>query len=94
MFQGSLIWLFSLKEPKQHRIVRRIEVLSEFNFEVEYQPGKKHGNADALSRCPNLRDCSYLPAEENDLPCNSCIRQAELMLVELLGVPRTVQTES
>ena len=31
----ALIWLFSLKEPK-HRILRWIEVLSEFNFEVEY----------------------------------------------------------
>ena len=53
----TLIWLCSLKEPK-HRIVTWIEVLSEFNFEVEYQPGMKPGNADAISRCPNPRDCS------------------------------------
>ena len=31
----SLKWLYSLKEPK-HRIARWIEVLSEFNFELEY----------------------------------------------------------
>ena len=34
-----LKWLLSLREPK-HRIARRIEVLPEFDFEVEYQPGK------------------------------------------------------
>ena len=31
----ALKWLFSLKEPK-HRIARWIEVLSEFDFEIEY----------------------------------------------------------
>ena len=31
----SLKWLYSLKEPK-HRIARWIEVLSEFDFELEY----------------------------------------------------------
>ena len=35
-----LNWLFSLKEPK-HGVARWIEVPSEFDFEVEYQPGKK-----------------------------------------------------
>ena len=33
-----LKWLYSLKEPK-HRIARWIEVLSEFDFELEYRPG-------------------------------------------------------
>ena len=44
----ALQWLFSMKEPK-HWIARWIEVLSEFDFELEYHPGKKHGNANALS---------------------------------------------
>ena len=78
----ALKWLFSMKEPKQC-IARWIEILLEFDFELEYWPGKKHGNADALSRCPNPRDCSSPVAEKHDLPCKSCKRcqrKAEIML--------------
>ena len=78
----ALKWLFSMKEPK-HRIAQWIEVLSEFDFEQEYHCGKKHWNADTLSRCPNPRDCSCPIAEEHELPCNSCKkchRRAEIML--------------
>ena len=27
--------------------------MSSFDFSIEYRPGKKHGNADGMSRCPN-----------------------------------------
>ena len=67
----SLKWLYSLKEPK-HRIARWIEVLSEFDFELEYRPGRKHSNADAMSRCPNPRQCSCDVVVEHDLPCKAC----------------------
>ena len=68
----ALKWLLYLKEPK-HRIVRWIEVLSKFDFEAEYQPGKKHGNSEALSRYPSPRDLSCPPAE-NELPYKSCMK--------------------
>ena len=83
----ALKWLFSMKEPK-HWIARWIEVLSEFDFELEYHPGKKHGNVDALSRCPNPRDCSLPVAEVHALPCKfckRCLRKAEIMLGTLLA---------
>ena len=67
----SLKWLYSLKEPK-HRIARWIEVLSEFDFELEYRPWRKHSNADAMSRCPNPRQCSCDVVVEHDLPCKAC----------------------
>ena len=41
----ALKWLFSMKEPK-HCIARWIEFLSEFDFELEYHPGEKHGNTE------------------------------------------------
>ena len=78
----ALKWLFSMKEPKHH-IAWWIEVLSEFVFELEYCPGKKHRNVDALSRCSSPRDCSCPIAEEHELPCKSykkCLRKAETML--------------
>ena len=61
----ALKWLFSMKEPKHH-IAQWIKVLSEFDFELEYCPVKKHGNAAALSRSPNPRDCSCPIAEEHE----------------------------
>ncbi|CAC5416352.1 Transposon Ty3-G Gag-Pol polyprotein,Transposon Ty3-I Gag-Pol polyprotein,Retrovirus-related Pol polyprotein from transposon 297,Retrovirus-related Pol polyprotein from transposon 17.6 [Mytilus coruscus] len=48
----ALIWLFSMKEPKG-RIARWLEILSSFDFYIEYRPGSKHGNPDALSKCYN-----------------------------------------
>jgi hypothetical protein len=40
----ALIWLYSFKEPKG-RIARWLEILSAFDFLVEYRAGVKHGNA-------------------------------------------------
>ena len=52
----ALKWLFSMKEPRA-MIARWIEVLSQYDFTIEYRKGTKHQNADSLSRCPNPRDC-------------------------------------
>ena len=47
----ALKWLTTMKEP-QPRLARWIIELSEYNYHVEYKPGKHNGNADALSRIP------------------------------------------
>ena len=76
----ALRWLFSLKEPKA-RIARWIEILSAFDFEIEYRPGQKHGNADALSRCPEPQQCQC-SKEVPDLkcgPCSKCRRKSTMM---------------
>ena len=46
---SALRWVMSFKEP-QDQMARWMEILSQFDFEIEHRPGKKHGNADALSR--------------------------------------------
>ena len=53
----ALRWLFSLKEPGG-RIARWIEVMSEYNFSIEYRPGKQHNNEDGMSRCLDPRACA------------------------------------
>ena len=78
----ALKWLYSMKEPK-HRIARWIEALERIQYEVEYRAGKRHNNADALSRCPNPQDCQCILATEAELPCRTCrkcLRRAEMML--------------
>ena len=46
----ALKWLFSMKEPK-YQIARWIEVLSEFDFELEYCPGK---SMEMLMHCQDV----------------------------------------
>lgn len=48
---NSLRWLFSFKDP-QGQIARWLEVLSQYDFEIQLRKGKQHQNADALSRKP------------------------------------------
>ena len=78
----ALVWLFSLKEPKG-RIARWIEILSPFDFDVEYRPGPKHGNADAMSRCKNPRDCDCPYTDNLESlkcgPCKKCKKRAQDM---------------
>lgn len=86
----ALKWLFSLREPK-NRIARWIEILSAYDFTVEYRPGKRHGNADALSRCPNPTECACpTTADENMLkcgPCNRCNKRTDEMQSSLQDQP-------
>ena len=85
----ALKWLYSMKEPKD-RIARWLETLSTFQFEVEYRPGAKHGNADGMSRrCPNPQDCRCPVFEEEVLkcgPCSKCIKRSIAMQSNLPGL--------
>ena len=78
----ALVWLFSLKEPKG-RIARWIEILSSYDFTILHRPGKKHGNADGMSRCPLPNEC--LCAEVDTLeclkcgPCKKCVKRSKDM---------------
>ena len=59
---SSLRWLLGTKEPKD-QLARWIQRLSVYDFDIEHRPGRKHGNADALSRCFRGGEC-YHPVEE------------------------------
>ena len=75
-------WLWNFKEP-EGQIARWLERLQEYDFTVQHRPGKKHSNADALSRLP-CHQCGReshshmaLP-EEVAFPCTAhyCLRRA------------------
>ena len=51
---SSLKWLIHMKDP-EGMLARWIVVLSAYDFDIEHRPGKKHGNADGLSRIPRRR---------------------------------------
>ena len=57
---GALTWLQNFKSP-EGQLARWLEKLQEYNFTIVHRPGRKHNNADALSR----------------LPCQQCGRNTE-----------------
>ena len=48
---APLRWLLGRKDPRDQQ-ARWMQRLSDFQYTVEHRPGKKHGNADTLSRMP------------------------------------------
>ena len=81
----ALRWLFQLKEPKG-RIARWLEILLAYDFSIEYRPGRKHNNADGLSRCPNPQDCKCADMDNMESlrcgPCTRCKKRSEEMFLQ------------
>ena len=48
---GALKYLFNFKDP-QGQMARWLQVLDTYNFDIEHRAGKRHCNADAMSRGP------------------------------------------
>ena len=73
---SSLRWLLNFKEP-DGQLARWLEELSQYDMVVKHRAGKKHGDADSLSRiqhedqneaCSNYR----FGVTPEDLPCAGC----------------------
>ena len=60
---SSLRWLCNFKDP-QGQLACWLEVIQEYQITIEHRPGKKHGNADAMSRLSS--PCAA------ELPCGNC----------------------
>lgn len=65
---GSLRWLFNFKQI-EGQIARWIQILGTYDFEIEHRPGRKHGNADAMSRLESsdlVEVCDQRSVESSD----------------------------
>lgn len=60
---GALRWLMGFKNP-EGQMARWLEVIGTYNLEIQHRPGRKHGNADALSRRP-CESCAYCERNES-----------------------------
>ena len=58
---GALTWLQNFKSP-EGQLARWLEKLQEYQFTIIHRPGRKHNNADALSRMP-CRQCGRSEVE-------------------------------
>ena len=62
---ASLIWLARRKEPSC-QVARWLEILGEFQYNIEHRKGVRHGNADGLSRmtCSDCRQCKRIETRD------------------------------
>ena len=63
---GSLQWLYNFKAP-EGQLARWLEQLQEFSFTITHRQGRKHVNADALSRLP----CTQCGRESHESDSNA-----------------------
>ena len=59
-------WLKNFKEPTG-QLARWLEQLSAYDFIVQHRQGRKHLNADALSRKSTIDKCLAITQEEDDI---------------------------
>lgn len=84
----ALVWLFRLRDPSG-RVAKWIEILSQYDFAIEYRPGREKGHCDALSRCENPSKCEYPDQDTYEPlkcgPCKKYVKRAQDKLVERAG---------
>ncbi len=71
---SALRWIMSFKTPED-QMARWLEFLSQYDFEISHRAGKRHGNADGLSRreCdPEECTCYDGITVLENLPCGGC----------------------
>ena len=72
---GSLTWLKNFKEP-EGQLARWLERLQEFDFTIIHRRGRKHTNADALSRLP-CEQCGRETHETEAIVATTTLSQAK-----------------
>ena len=105
---GALTSLFKVPIPIQQQ-ARYLNILADYNFEIQHRPGTQHGNSDGLSRRPcrnkrcNREDCETFDA--NDRPRCGNLRSGRNYLkqsrqparsdeVEVPKIPESIKTDA
>ena len=66
---SALKWLQTLREP-EGQLARWLEQLQEYEFEIIHRAGKRHLNADAMSRRPPCSQCNRDDCVQNNPECS------------------------
>ena len=69
----ALKWLFSIKDP-EGQTARWVTQLSEYDFSIEHREGKRHRNADGMSRIP----CHKCEIDEDMMACTLKVEKKSL----------------
>ena len=69
----SLGWIFEFKDPRG-QVARWLEILAQYDFEIQHRPGNKHSNADSLSRRDYEKSsCTHATTDVDN--CTECQNQ-------------------
>jgi len=60
-------------------MARWLEILAEFSYQIEHRPGRKHSNADRLSRrqADGCKQCQNIKRRDGGPPCSDVEKQVE-----------------
>lgn len=83
---AALRWLKTMKNP-EGQLARWIGRLEQYDYSIEYRPGRVHNNADSLSRRPCEPECRHCSKREPETVCRrtqarSVGRDDDLLLPE------------
>ena len=70
---GALTWLQNFKSP-EGQLARWLETLQDYQFDIIHRPGRRHSNADAMSR----------------LPCNQCGRESHSESIAVISTSNCI----
>ena len=76
-----LAWFLKCQKPNS-RLARWLNRLSNYNFKIVYRSGKKHGNADALSRW-SLEANDVLTQEEEEFEVPIVINELKVNVIQI-----------
>jgi len=65
---AALFWLRRTPEPMP-QLARWLTLIEQYDYEVAHRPGKRHGNADGLSRKPDRRPLTDEEEDNNEYDC-------------------------
>ena len=84
---GSIRWIFEFKDPRG-QVARWLEVLAQYDFEIQHRPGSKHNNADSLSRKDyEKNNCDHIfDGDENCPECKNRKEEWEEFITEVDNV--------
>ena len=80
---SALKWLQTLKDP-EGQLARWLEQLQEYEFEIIHRAGKRHLNADAMSRRPPCSQCNRDDCVQNNTECSMREIQQQSLMVNVL----------
>ena len=83
---AALYWLLRKRDP-EGQVARWVVILQGFDMCLEHRPGRKHGNADALSRC--MEGCKDIVDLAIPIGTKTTLSELQNSAVESLRAVRT-----
>ena len=83
---GALKYLLNFKDP-QGQMARWLQTLDTYNFEIEHRAGRKHNNADSMSRGP-CKQCEYTECQVRVITRQQARRGKQEVTKDVAEVPK------